>query len=1409
LDHTQPEVLVTGEQCQNVVRAVFELPCSAFVVDLHGRFIDANPAAYELLGYEREELLARDLYSLLDAVQGTEVRRTLGELWDSGDRGGSLELRVKGKHNGPFDLEADVSVIDEDGAPVGLLVVARDVTSLNQARTDLVQRNDALLRLNRFSIDLSLLPAGADLEAFVVRELIDIAGAVGAVFTEYDFERRMTTVRHVQVEAKLLEKIVHLLGRQLVGFQATMSEDLYRIITAQVVRVSKTLHDASFHSVPRPVGAAIQALLGADRLIGIGYLVEGKLYATSLMAMPRGRPDPPLEILRSFSSMVALALRRRKAEEELRESERRHRLLADNSRDVIWTMDLEGHFTYISPSIERMRGYTPAEVIGQSLSEALTPESAAIALGALARAAEEVRSGRPVTEFRGELEQPCKDGTTVWTDHSATELRDPQGRFVGFLGVSRDITERKKAEVALHQSEERFRNLSALASEGIMIEEDGIIVDANRAFAALAGYSEPESLIGRSGYEVIPFAPESRERVHALLGTGSQDALEVQLLRPDGSLSWAETRGEPITYFGRRAGLISMRDITERKRAEQAEKEAGTQYQTVVDHIHEGILVVSADGILFHNNRVHEILGYTAEEFNLLEFGDRLHPDDRGEALRRLAAAIEGGGEGAPYELRLLTKTDDTTWVRANSSAIEWQGAPAVIVFLEDITDRKRAEADQEMSREILQILSEPGDFGDSVERVLATITASSGFDAAGLRLQDGEDYPYVAAAGFPEGFVEAENKLLSCDAAGVVRRDAGGAAHLECTCGLVISGGTDPRDALFSKGGSFWTNDARPLLQLAPDEDPRLNPRNRCIHSGFVSIALVPIRDKDRIVGLVHLADHRPGRLSLEAVGRFENVAAHIGAALVRKQAEAALRESQEHYEALVNLSPDAIIVDGGGVYRFANPAAARLLGAASPQELVGTSVMDRVHPDSRAFVLEKGAEVKTGVVTAPQEIRILRLDGSGVDVEVSAAGIDFNGRPATQVVMRDISERKRAEARHQELERQLQERQKLESLGVLAGGIAHDFNNMLTAILGYSDIILAGGVSSPEVTLSDVAEIRQAAERAKALTGAILAFSRRQPREPRVMAVSSLVFELEPLLRRTIGENIDLVCKSSTDVPLVEIDPSQFTQVLMNLVVNARDAMPAGGTLTLDVTARQIPESNGDARTGLSPGEWAVLSVSDTGVGMDPAIVPRIFEPFFTTKGPGEGTGLGLSTAYGVVKQNGGDIVVRSAPGAGSTFEVYLPAAVVDAGAGDTAASGSEIRLPGLSRMIGETVLLVEDEPAVRKLAGRILRDCGYTVLVAAEGLRALSIARDRSISIDALLTDIVLPGALQGDEVARRILEERPGVKVVFMSGYPRDIVERSGRLVEGMNYLDKPFTAETLAAKLREALDRGQK
>jgi signal transduction histidine kinase/CheY-like chemotaxis protein len=401
------------------------------------------------------------------------------------------------------------------------------------------------------------------------------------------------------------------------------------------------------------------------------------------------------------------------------------------------------------------------------------------------------------------------------------------------------------------------------------------------------------------------------------------------------------------------------------------------------------------------------------------------------------------------------------------------------------------------------------------------------------------------------------------------------------------------------------------------------------------------------------------------------------------------------------------------------------------------------------------------------------------------------------TNSLVMEISERERTEDL-------LRQSQKMEAVGRLAGGIAHDFNNLLSAIIGYSDLILSSpGDLESESVRSDVREIRHAGERGAALTKQILAFSRRQALKPEVVSPNDVLTRMGSLLHRTLGEDVQLVTHLDPDSGYVEVDPHQFEQVLMNLAVNARDAMPAGGRLVLE-TGNTVSGQD-DCRTlpGTTPGDYVVLSVTDNGIGMDAETTSRVFEPFFTTKASDRGTGLGLSTVYGIVHQSGGSIGVYSEPGEGTTFKLYLPRvdkpqAVPSA---DTTVSDSTRGQ--------ETILLVEDEDALRKLAARFLGELGYRVVTAATADEALEAFANAKSPIDLLLTDVVLPGRVQGNELASRLLAVRPELPVLFTSGYTRDATIHAGRLDEGVNFLPKPFHMNDLAAKVKEVLDRARR
>jgi PAS domain S-box-containing protein len=498
------------------------------------------------------------------------------------------------------------------------------------------------------------------------------------------------------------------------------------------------------------------------------------------------------------------------------------------------------------------------------------------------------------------------------------------------------------------------------------------------------------------------------------------------------------------------------------------------------------------------------------------------------------------------------------------------------------------------------------------------------------------------------------------------------------------------------------------------------------------------------------------------------------------------ALQESNELLRALSDASFEAVFVHRDGIILSANRAAERIYRVA-PGGLVGRSAFDFTAPESVELVL---ARVRAGDET-PYEGFALRADGSTFPAEVQGRkGPMVGGAPVRVVCIRDLSARR-------DLESQLRQAQKMEAIGRLAGGVAHDFNNILSVILSFTE--LAYDRLPPESPIrDDLSEIRMAAQRAADLTKQMLAFSRRQVLSLTLVSVNDVVKGMATMIQRLIGEDLELVVSLAPAAPLVSADRGQLEQVVMNLVVNARDAMPGGGRLFIETDDVFFDDTYAAEHVGAKVGPHAMIAVTDTGVGMDTATRARIFEPFFTTKAPGRGTGLGLATVFGIVQQSGGNVWVYSELGRGTVVKVYLPVAV------GTATRTESAPTPKIARG-GETILVVEDYDRLREVTVRILQEAGYEVWSAADAPTAIEVARSNSGAIDLLLTDVILPG-MNGQKLAEQLAASRPSVRTLFMSGYTETGVLRTDLLAQGVNFVEKPITPETLLAAVRRALDR---
>jgi two-component system cell cycle sensor histidine kinase/response regulator CckA len=893
---------------------------------------------------------------------------------------------------------------------------------------------------------------------------------------------------------------------------------------------------------------------------------------------------------------------------------------------------------------------------------------------------------------------------------------------------------------ALDPSGERFRALLDAAPDAIVaVNPDGSIALVNAQAERLFGYARAE-LLGKSVDVLVPNRfrgthPAHRNGYFAAPQPRPMGAgTELAGRRKDGSEFPAEISLSSIDTPEGRLVSAAIRDVSDRKRAE-------AKFRGLLEAAPDAIVGVGADGrIALVNAQTERLFGYTRAdmlgrpvELLVPEQVRDQHPGHRD----RYFADGQPRPMGAGMQLAGRRSDGSEFPAEISLSSIETEDGRLVSAAIRDVTDRRRAVEAQAQ---------------------LAAIVHSSHDAIIGSTLE-----------GVVTSWNPGAERLFGHSAGEMVGR------HLDL---LVPPERRDEEAAILSRIGHGERVDQY--------HSQRVTKAGTIV---AVSLTASPIREESgAIVGLA-------------------SVCRDISE---RQRAEAKFR-------GLLEAAPDAIVgVDPDGAIVLVNAQAERLFGYGR-DELIGQRVemlvpvgAHDVHPGHRRGYF---ADPKARSMGAGMELAGRRKDGSEFPAEISLSAIDTEDGLLVSAAVRDVTERVdaraerdrlTAQADRERLERQLHQSQRLESLGQLAGGVAHDFNNLLAVILNYTAFIreaLAGGAAAEPERLQavrdDIDQVQRAAERATSLTHQLLAFGRREVVQPRVLDLNGVIAEVEQLLRRSIGEHVELVTHLDDALWPVLVDPGQLEQVLVNLAVNARDAMPHGGNLTIDTANVEIDEEYATGRVGVEPGPHVRLRVSDTGVGMPADVIQRAFEPFYSTKPKGEGSGLGLATVYGIVSQAGGYVQIYSEPGVGTTITALFP--VTDQ-IDSRPAPGPEVQPSGG----GETVLVVEDEEAMREVTRRILTRHGHEVLVAADGAGAIRIAEQHTGEIHLLLTDVIMPQML-GKEIAERVTALRQGIRVLYMSGYAQPVLASQGTLDPGVTLVEKPFTESTLLDKVRRVLD----
>jgi PAS domain S-box-containing protein len=835
----------------------------------------------------------------------------------------------------------------------------------------------------------------------------------------------------------------------------------------------------------------------------------------------------------------------------------------------------------------------------------------------------------------------------------------------------------------------------------------------------------------------------------------------------------------------------------ERAQAEQSRRTSEERYRHLFERNLAGVCRTTLEGrILDCNDSCARMLGYDSREelLNHPVTDFYFSPAER-ELFR---ARLEWEHVLTNLEVCLRTKEGGPAWALINANLVEGSDGvpPCIEATLVDVTERKRAETKilrlnrlYAVSSNVSQVIVRVRD-RDQLFREVCRIAVEDGlFRMAWFGLLDSvtRQIRPVAHSGFEDGYLD-QIRILATDE----------------------PEGRGPTGSALRTGQHFVCNDI--------ENDPCMLPwREEAVRRGYRSSGAFPVQVQGRLVGAFSVYASEPGFFDEENVALLDNVAADVSfalesmereaqrmraeeeraQALAREEAAKAQVRAEARFRELLEAAPDAILeIDRDDHILLVNAATESLVGY-SREELIGKPV-DRLIPERcrevytrlRAACLGQPSSRPVG----PEELSARRKNGSELFVEMNLSRIETEQENRITCIIRDITERKH-------LEEQLRQSQKMEAIGRLAGGVAHDFNNLLTIIGGYSQM-LVDGTKPRDPARRDLEAILEAAGRASALTRQLLAFSRRQIVQPKVLDLNRLVGKMHRLLRPVIGEDIELKLVMKKSLGRVKADPGQLEQVLMNLAVNARDAMPRGGELVIETSETEAGGEAARPELDLRPGPHIVLTIRDTGQGMDTETKSHLFEPFFTTKGRGRGTGLGLSTVYGIIKQSGGDIAVDSEVGQGTTFRIYLPA---------FEAPPKETELATTLRRLGEgteTILLVEDEAQLRKLTCEILLKQGYSVLAAGGGAEALRHWEQHRDLIHLLLTDVVMP-QMSGRELAEQLQASRPDLKVLYMSGYTNDVIARHGVLDSAIAFLQKPFTPDSLGRKVRAVLDAPEK
>lgn len=1297
---SQKTEAVLAEDARRYRHILDNIEESYFEVDLQGNLTFFNNRVISDLGYPPEELRGINFRQFLDQPNAEKVYNAFHQVFLTGLPIKGFDWEIIKKNKDKIQVESSVALRrDEADRPVGFRGIVRDISERTQAQKDLAQSEE------KYRTILEIMGEGyfeSDLQG-----TITFVNDAGCRLVGYQREELIGTVYNQYASPETIKRV----------------QDGYRNIYAS--GLASAMHDYE--------------VVCKDGSIRIHQ------QNVALMHDESGRPV-------GFRALVRDVTERKKAEEKQRFSEEKYRNILESMEETYLETDLAGNFRFFNDSLCRLLGYSRAELNTMNYRDCIAPEVVPV----IFKIFNDIYcTGEPRTFFSQEL--LGRDGLKIIAEVSVSLQRDPTGEPTGFHGVARNVTEKVKAEQAIRNRERRFR----LITENIRDVIWTLDFDLNYTYLSpsvfdLTGFTveevqsmplkailPPRMFKGLQERLAEELAREAKGEspLHPNVGN-----IEMQMLHKTGKPIWVEIsasfnrdeNGKPFEIVG------VTRDISERKKAEETLRESETLYRKALETTSDGVSILQDGKYVYINPQFLKTLGIP-EDYAVQEtLGTFLHPED-GERLKYYyEKRLRGEPTPGQHDVRALKPDQTLIYIHVTSVDIIYHGKPALLTFMQDITEKKLAEDALRESEKLYRMIVE------NMQDVIWILDfnlqfkyrSPSSVRITGYTVDELMTIP-VKKQLTPESYALAEKVLIE-----ELAREKSGVPfdpHRTRTVELQV----------YRKDGS----------------------------TVWIEVTATFNRDEKG----------EPFEILLAA----RDIAA-------RKKVEGALRESEQRYRMILENMHEVIwTMDLNLQYTYVSPSCLLLTGH-TPDEIMNSRIDQMVTPESMARAateLSKQLEMELSDATCDPH-RTITLEqetyhkqGGTIVLEITATFTrDKNGKAVGLLMAgRDITASKKAEEEKSKLEAQLMQAQKMEIVGRLAGGVAHDFNNMLSVIMGYVDLAKMR-LAKQHPVLKDIAEIEKAAIRSRDITTQLLAFSRKQIIEPKIIDLNDLVAHTQKALIRLIGEDVELKVVLTEKLWAVKFDPSQVEQILINLAVNARDAMPAGGKLTIETANLLLDAGYCENHIDVAPGEYVRLSFSDNGLGMDTKTLQHIFEPFFTTKDVGKGTGLGLATVYGIVKQNNGFINVYSEPRHGTTFSIYVPRTTEEKAVQEKFEEEPPIEGQG-------NILLVEDDAMVLQIAKGMLESIGYLVKATSNPLEAIAYCHDPAVCIDLVISDVVMPG-LSGKDLRDRLVAIRPDIKVLFISGYTADVIAHHGILEQGVQFLQKPFTIKSLYGKVKE-------